>query len=60
VTFSWHFPFHEWRRFIDVAKNESKIMNEMVRAQVNTSLAQAQKTYWDLVAARENVCVAEE
>jgi outer membrane protein len=48
------------RRFIDVAKNESKVMSEMVRAQVNTSLAQAQTTYWNLVAARQNVRVAEE
>jgi outer membrane protein TolC len=48
------------RRFIDVAKYETKIMDEMVRAQVNTSLAQAQNTYWSLVAARENVRVAEE
>jgi outer membrane protein TolC len=48
------------RRFLEVAKNESKIMKEIVRLQVNTTLAQAQNTYWDLVAARENVWVAEE
>jgi outer membrane protein len=48
------------RRFIEVANNETKIMKEIVRAQVNTSLAQAQNTYWNLVAAGENVRVAEE
>jgi outer membrane protein TolC len=47
------------RRFFQVAKNETKIMNEIVRLQVNTTLAQAQNTYWDMVAARENVRVAE-
>ncbi len=48
------------RRFLQVAKNETKIMNEVVRLQVNTTLAQAQNNYWDLVAASENVRVAEE
>ena len=48
------------RRFVEVAKNESQIMKEIVRLQVNTTLAQAQNTYWDLVAARENVRVAEQ
>ncbi len=48
------------RRFIDVAKNEEKITKEIVRQQVNTTLAQAQNTYWDLVAARENIRVAEQ
>jgi outer membrane protein TolC len=48
------------RRFIEVAKNEEKIMKEIVRLQVNTTLAQAQNTYWDVVAARENVRVAEQ
>ncbi len=48
------------RRFLQVAKNESKIMNEVVRLQIQTTLAQAQNNYWDLVAARENVLVAEE
>jgi outer membrane protein TolC len=48
------------RRFLQVAKNETKIMNEVVRLQVNTTLAQAQNNYWDLAAARENVRVAEE
>jgi outer membrane protein TolC len=48
------------RRFLEVAKNESKIQKEIVRLQVNTTLAQAQSMYWELVAARENVRVAEE
>jgi outer membrane protein TolC len=48
------------RRFIDVAKNEEEITKEIVRQQVNTTMAQAQGTYWDLVAARENVRVAQE
>jgi len=48
------------RRFLEVAKIEEKMMQENVRMQVNTTLAQAQGTYWDLVAARENVRVAEQ
>jgi outer membrane protein TolC len=48
------------RRFLAVAENEKKIMNEVVRLQVNTTLAQAQNLYWDLVAARDNVRVAEQ
>ena len=48
------------RRFLEVAKNETEIVKEVVRLQVNTTLAQAQGTYWDLVAARENVRVAEQ
>ncbi len=48
------------RRFMDVAKNETEIVKEVVRLQVNTTLAQAQILYWDLVAARENVRVAEQ
>ncbi len=54
------FGYDIGRRFVEVAKNESKIMKEIVRLQVNTTLAQAQNTYWDLVAARENVRVAEQ
>jgi outer membrane protein len=48
------------KRFIDVGKNEQRIMKEIVRLQVNTTLAQAQNTYWDLVAARDNFRVAEQ
>jgi outer membrane protein len=47
------------RRFLDVVKNETKIMQENVRLQVNTTLAQAQNSYWDLVAARDNIRLAE-
>ncbi len=48
------------RRFMEVAKNETEIAQEVVRLQVDTTLAQAQNAYWDLVAARENVRVAEQ
>jgi outer membrane protein TolC len=54
------FGYSVGRRFLEVAKNETKIMDEIVRSQVNTTMAQAQNAYWDLVAARENVRVAEE
>jgi outer membrane protein TolC len=47
------------RRFLEVARNETKIMQEIVRLQVNTTLAQAQNIYWDLVAARDSARVAE-
>ena len=47
-------------RFMEVAKNETTIMREGVRSQLNTTLASVQNIYWDLVAARENVRVAEE
>jgi len=48
------------RRFLEVAKNEAEIMKEIVRSQLNTTLAEAQNTYWDVVAAGENVRVAEQ
>jgi len=48
------------RRFIEVAKNETEIVKELLRQQTNTTLAQAQNAYWDLVAAHENVRVAEQ
>jgi outer membrane protein TolC len=54
------FGYNVGRRFLEVAKNESKIVKEIVRLQVNTTMAQALNTYWDLVAARENVRVAEQ
>ncbi len=47
-------------RFLEVAKVESSIMQEGVRAQLNSTLASTMNIYWDLVAARENVRVAEE
>jgi outer membrane protein len=48
------------RRFVEVARNESRILQESVRLQLNTTLAAAETSYWDVVAARENVRVAEE
>jgi outer membrane protein TolC len=39
------FGYSSGRRFLEVAKNETKIMREIVRSQVNTTLAQAQNTY---------------
>ncbi len=47
------------RRFIDAAMNGRKIANEAFRQQVATTLALALNTYWDLVAARENVAATE-
>jgi outer membrane protein len=47
------------RRFLDVAKNGRQIASETLRQQVNTTLAQAQSLYWDLVAARDSVRAAE-
>ncbi len=47
------------RRFMLVAKEGLQIAKEYYRQQVSTVLAQAQKTYWDLVAAQANVAVAE-
>lgn len=47
------------RRFLTVAKNEKKITEEAYRQQLITTLALAQNSYWDLVAARDNVKVAE-
>jgi len=48
------------RRFLEVAKKEMDVVEEVVRLQVNTTMAQAENAYWDLVAARENVRVAEQ
>jgi outer membrane protein len=53
------FGFAVNRRFLSVARNERVITNEAYRQQVSTTLALAQNAYWDLVAARENVGVAE-
>jgi outer membrane protein len=46
------------RRFVEVAKNEVKYLEQSLRLQLNTSLASAQTIYWDVVAARDNVGVA--
>jgi outer membrane protein TolC len=48
------------RRFLNVVDNETKMIQEIMHLQVNTTLAQAQTAYWDLTAARDNVRVAEE
>jgi outer membrane protein TolC len=48
------------RRFDTVAEIEQKIMKEIVRQRSKTTFAAAETAYWDLVAARENVRVAEE
>ncbi len=47
-------------RFMEVARKEADIMGEGVRLQLNTTLASAMNSYWDVVAARENVRVAED
>ena len=47
-------------RFMDVARTETTIMEEGVRLQTQTTLASALNNYWDVVAARESVRVAED
>jgi outer membrane protein TolC len=47
------------RRFLTVAEAGERIARESIRLQVSTSLAETEAMYWDLVAARENVRVAE-
>jgi len=47
------------RRLIEVAQNERKVTQEAYRQQVISSLAKAQNSYWDLVAARDSVNAAE-
>jgi len=54
------FGFGVNRRFQTVAKNNLKIVREWFRQQVNTTLAQAQNSYWDLVSAQEQVHAAEQ
>lgn len=48
------------RRFVEVTKNEAKVLQQSVRLQLNTTLASALNTYWDVAAARDNVRVAEQ
>jgi outer membrane protein TolC len=48
------------RRFIEATRKQSEIQQQLVRAQVNTTLALATSTYWDVAAAKENVRVADE
>jgi outer membrane protein TolC len=47
------------RRFMTVAETGRQVARESIRLQVATTLSQAEALYWDLVAARENVRVAE-
>jgi outer membrane protein TolC len=54
------FGFDVNRRFQTVARNNREIVREWFRQQVNTILAQAQNSYWDLVAAQEQLRSAEE
>jgi outer membrane protein len=48
------------RRFMQVTKKQAEIEQQIYRSQINTTLALAENTYWDLVAARENVRVAQQ
>jgi outer membrane protein len=43
------------RRFQNVARNNVEFVREWFLQQVNTALAQAEATYWDVVAAQEQV-----
>ncbi len=47
------------RRFLTIAERGKEITTQAVRQQVMTTLSQAETLYWDLVAARDNVLVAE-
>jgi outer membrane protein len=47
------------RRYITVAENSRTIAREELRRQTIVTLAEAESLYWELVAARENVRVAE-
>lgn len=48
------------RRFQTVARNNLRIARKWFEQQVNTVLAQAMASYWDLVSAQEQVKAAEE
>src|SRR5262249_22181992 len=54
------FGFTANRRFLEVAKNGRQIAREYYRQQVISILAQAQNSYWNLVAFRETVRAAEQ
>ena len=54
------FGFGVNRRFQTVARNNREIVREWFRQQANSILAQAQNSYWDLVAAQEQLRSAEE
>jgi outer membrane protein TolC len=48
------------RRFVTVADNNRQIVLESYRSALNDTLSSAADAYWDLIAFRENVRVAEE
>ena len=48
------------QRFITVANNERKMAVEAFHTTLNNTLASAADAYWDLIALRENVRVAEQ
>jgi outer membrane protein len=54
------FGFEVNRRFQTVARNNLKIVRGWFEQQVNTILAQAQSSYWDLVSAQEQVMATEQ
>ncbi len=47
-------------RFIRVARNNTKVSEEVFQLQVITTVVTVTNAYWDLFAARENVRVAEQ
>ncbi len=47
-------------RFIRVARNNTKVSEEVFQQQVITTVVTVANAYWDLAAARENVRVAEQ
>jgi HAE1 family hydrophobic/amphiphilic exporter-1 len=48
------------KRFMEVTKKQSQMQQQLLRSQINTTLALAENAYWDVAAARENLRVAEE
>lgn len=54
------FGFPVNRRFIDVTRNNLEIVHQWFLQQTDTTLAQAEGSYWDLVAAQEQVKAAQQ
>ena len=48
------------RRFVILADNDRKIVTAAFRTTLNNTLSDAANAYWDLIALRENVRVAEQ
>jgi outer membrane protein TolC len=48
------------RRFVTLADNDRKVVREGFRTTLTNTLATAADAYWDLIALRENVGVAEQ